>query len=239
MSLLIVSLLVGMLVCYSVCGIPFGLLIARAKGIDVRSVGSGNIGTTNVGRAVGASAAGETLACDALKGFFSMMVCRELVAALCFGGDFSMTRPQTSFGWITTLLYLACICGHVFSPYLRFHGGKGIAVGFGAGLGLAWPLALGLLAVFIAFAVPSRYVSAGSVAADISVPIWGLVLGFTPASIPPLIVVTCVVVWAHRENITKLLHGREQKFSFHHDGSRGQGPTDKKSGTGSGGGALS
>ena len=226
MSPLIVSLVVGVLICYFVCGIPFGLIIARTDGVDVRHVGSGNIGTTNVARSVGAKAAAATLVCDVLKGLASMLATRELVAVVCFGGDFAMTNPTTSFGWVTSLLYLACICGHVFSPYLGLHGGKGIAVGFGAVLGLAWPLALGLLAVFMVFALPTRYVSIGSIAADISVPIWGLVLGFTSAAIPPLVVVSCVVAWAHRANIAKLVHGQERKFSFHHSGQ-----TQSKKGT--------
>ena len=214
MSPLIASLLAGIAICYFVCGIPFGLVIAKAHGVDVRKVGSGNIGTTNVARSVGKAASGETLACDVAKGWLCMLATRWIVAQAALGGDFTMTRPQTSFGWVTTLLFLACICGHVFSPYLRFHGGKGIAVGFGAGLGCFWPLSIGLLVGFILVVVPTRYVSAGSIAADISVPIWGLVFGVTRAAIPPLVAITLIVLWAHRANIHKLMHGEESKFAF-------------------------
>lgn len=223
MSPFVLALLAGLAICYFVCGIPFGLVIAKSKGVDVRTVGSHNIGTTNVAREVGAGAAGLTLLGDACKGWACMLLCRWILAQVALGGDFAMTRPQTSFGWATSLLFLACICGHVFSPYLRFHGGKGIAVGFGAGLGLYWPLSLGLLVVFVAVVVPTRYVSAGSLAADISVVVWGLVFGFTPAAMPALVAVTCIVAWAHRSNIAKLLHGQERKFSFHHAGEKDEG----------------
>lgn len=209
------SLLAGILICYFVCGIPFGLVIAKAKGIDIRAVGSHNIGTTNVARTLGKGAAAATLGCDVLKGLVAMLVSRWLVAAVALGGDFSLTNPQAETGWITTVLYLACICGHVFSPYLHFHGGKGIAVGLGAGLGCYWPFALSMLAVFILVVIPTRYVSAGSLAADASVSIWGLVYGFTPMAIVPLLVVTAIVLWAHRENFLKLIHGDERKFAFH------------------------
>lgn len=211
-------LLVAAVVTYFVCGIPFGLLIASKEGhIDVRKVGSGNIGTTNVARSVGAKAGSLTLLLDALKGFLSTFIWQKVFCMAVFAGNASMVAPTGEFGWMASIIFLAAICGHVFSPYLHFHGGKGIAVGFGAALGYIPAVALGLLVVFVVFAVPSRYVSLGSSMAAVSLPIWGAVFGYAPATICPLVIITAIVVWAHRANIKKLVHGEERKFSFHHE----------------------
>jgi len=216
---LLVTTLIGMVACYFVCGIPFGLVIAaRDAGIDVRKVGSGNIGATNVARSAGKRAAALTLLLDTLKGTVCVLALRLVVAAIFFGGDFAMTRPQTPFGWSSSMFFLACVCGHVFSPYLHFHGGKGIGVGLGAGLGLCWYYALMMLAVFIVLVVPTRYVSLGSIAAALSATLWGVVLGWPLPSIAPLACVSAMVIWAHRVNLAKLLAGEESKFAFHKDG---------------------
>ena len=213
---------------YLVCGIPFGLVVALAMGhVDVRQVGSGNIGTTNVAREVGKSAAALTLLLDVGKGLAWMLVSRQAIAALALGGDVALLDPGVATGCALSIVFLGCICGHVFSPYLRFHGGKGIAVGFGAALGLSWPVALGLLAVFVVFVVPTRYVSAGSLAAAASLPVWCAVLGFTPASIVPVALAALIVIWSHRENVRRLAHGEERRFSFHKKGApAGEAPDE-------------
>ena len=204
---------------YLVCGIPFGLIIAIAMGhVDVRQVGSGNIGTTNVARSVGKSAAAATLLCDVGKGALWMLVARYAIAALALGDDAAALDHTTAFGIALSVVFLGCICGHIFSPYLHFHGGKGIAVGFGAALGLYWPIGLGALAVFVVLAVPSRYVSLGSIFAAASLPVWCAVLGFPPASIAPVAVAALIVIWSHRENVMRLVRGEERRFSFHKSG---------------------
>ena len=206
---------------YLVCGVPFGLLVAAAMGhIDVREVGSGNIGTTNVARSVGKGAAALTLLLDLGKGLVWMLVARLVLALAFFGGDFASLDHTTAFGAALSVVFLCCICGHVFSPYLRFHGGKGIAVGFGAALGLYWPVGLGLLAVFLVLTVPTRYVSLGSVAAAASLPVWCALFGFPPVSIAPIALAAVIVIWSHRENVRRLLHGEERRFSFHKKGER-------------------
>ena len=205
---------------YAICGIPFGLVIARVMGnVDVRNTGSGNIGTTNVARSVGKTAAILTLLCDLGKGLVCMVLARFLLSVMACGTvGFSPLLSSGEGLAAMCAVYAGCILGHVFSPYLHFHGGKGIAVGFGAGLGLWWPIGLGLLAVFVVFAVPSRYVSFGSVMAAVSLPIQCALWGFPPAGIAFIAVVALVVVWAHRENISKLVRGEERKFSFHKKG---------------------
>jgi len=205
-----------MVATYLICGIPFGLLIARAMGGgDVRSKGSGNIGTTNVARTVGAKAAGLTLLADVLKGVVCVVVARAVLAAVFFDGDASVVAADGEKGWLCALVYLCCILGHVFSPYLGFHGGKGIAAGFGGALGFCWPLALGLLLVFVLLVVPTRYVSLGSCCAAASLPVWGLVMGVRAPGVAVLLAIAVVVIWAHRANLARLAHGEERRFSFH------------------------
>lgn len=219
MDATILLMVLSCAVTYFVCGIPFGLLIASKEGhIDVRKVGSGNIGTTNVARSVGAKAGGLTLLCDALKGFLSTFVWSHIFAAALFAGDMAEVGPFGAYGWMASLVFLAAILGHVFSPYLHFHGGKGIAVGFGAALGYIPFVALGLLLVFVLGAVPTRYVSLGSSLAAVSLPVWGCIFGYAPATIWPLAAIAAIVVWAHRGNIAKLVRGEERRFSFHHEG---------------------
>ena len=214
MSPLILTL-ACMAVSFWICGIPFGLIIARAHGIDVRKEGSGNIGMTNVARTVGGGAAAATLLLDLFKGTVCVLLSRFLLARFFLGGDWSLTVPQEALGWSPAWVYAACVFGHIFSPYLGFHGGKGISVGLGAGLGLSWPIGLGPLAVFLAAAIPSGYVSLGSILAAASVPVWAFALGFNHLAIVPLALVAAVVIWSHRENIGRLLSGTERKFSLH------------------------
>ena len=120
------------------------------------------------------------------------------------------------------MVFLGCILGHVFSPYLRFHGGKGIAVGFGAALGLYWPIGVGLLALFLVLVIPTRYVSLGSIAAAASLPVWCVVFGFPAVSVAPVALAAVVVIWSHRENVRRLLHGEERRFAFHKKGEKNE-----------------
>lgn len=216
---LLAATIASMVIAFLVCGIPFGYLIARIQGnVDVRTVGSGNIGTTNVARSVGKSAAIATLVCDAGKGALSCLLGTWIVGTFGTGGNFAIIQPAGAWGWTISLVYLAAVAGHVFSPYLHFHGGKGIAVGFGGALGFCWPLAIGMLVVFLIFELPSHYVSLGSVMAAISLPILGIVIYHpNPLFVVPLVCITVIVLWAHRSNIDKLRKGKENKLSFHHD----------------------
>ena len=133
MARLIFPTILSCIIAYLLCGIPFGLLVARAHGVDVRKVGSGNIGTTNVARAAGVGASGLTLLLDAGKGFVSMMIARLIIPAMG-QVEVKAIAPDQPSGIVIAIVYVACICGHVFSCYLKFHGGKGIATGFGAAL---------------------------------------------------------------------------------------------------------
>ena len=218
MNINVAALVAYLAATFLVCGIPFGKIIARAKGVDIQHVGSGNIGTTNVAREIGKGAAALTLLFDAGKGALATGLA-GVIFPLCVTGGVSVD-PQSPAAALVGLVMLAAVCGHIFSPFLGFHGGKGIAVGFGAALGLWWPVALGLLAVFLVFAVPSRYVSLGSVCAAASLPIQCALWGFPLVSVAPIVVVALVVIWAHRSNIRKLARGEERRFAFHKDGEK-------------------
>ncbi len=213
-------------IAYLVCGIPSAYLVTRRMAhVDVRSVGSGNVGSTNAVRAAGPKAGALTLVLDILKAALSMFAGILLIGFAGGGGGFAATAPGGAFDWAAALVYLSCICGHVFTPYLRFKGGKGIAVGFGGAVVLMPLGGLALWAPFILFAATTRYVSLGSLAAALSLPVWSVVFYRpSPAFVCILCVVAAVVIFSHRSYIAKLVNGTERKFSFKKgDGSGGGG----------------
>lgn len=204
--------MIVMIVSFFICGVPFGFVVARSRGLDVRRVGSGNIGATNVGRTLGKKAAGLTLLLDLGKGFVCTFAAPYILSVLT-GIEAGALAP-TQHHIALTMVFLSCLLGHIFSPYLDFHGGKGISVGFGAALGLCWPIALGLLAVFIIVVVPFRYVSLASCTAALSMPVFAWFFGFDMRNVIVMTIASALVIWAHRENIGKLIRGEEKRFSF-------------------------
>lgn len=208
-----------LVVTFLVCGIPFGKIIARARGVDIQKVGSGNIGTTNVAREIGKGAAALTLLLDAGKGALATGLALWFFPTFITGG--ASVAPHGDVAWLEGLVTLAAICGHIFSPFLHFHGGKGIAVGVGTLLGFAWPVGLMELAIFLVIAVASKRVSAGSVTvAAILGPVFALIYGPNLGLDLLLELAGLVVVWAHRSNIKKLVNGQEKEFSFHKRGDK-------------------
>ena len=209
-----------MLASYLICGIPFGKILGRAMGhVDIQKAGSGNIGTTNALRVAGPKVAALTLLFDVLKGVLCVNAARLLIGA-SQGYDIAHTFemvPEQGIGAMgLALVCLSCLLGHIFTPYLHFHGGKGIATGVGVLFGLAWPLALIHLAIFIVLVAITKYVSAGSIVTAtlvcVTVPLY-----FPQAGLQFHIILGAMgllVVWAHRKNIKKLLHGHESKLSF-------------------------
>ena len=183
------------LLAYLSGSIPFGLLIARAvTGQDVRAVGSGNIGATNVARAAGRGAAAATLLLDALKGLGPV-----LLAARLF--------PATP--WLPAACAIAAVLGHCFPVWLRFRGGKGVATGLGVALGLA-PLAAAAGAlVWVVLYKLLRISSVGSLA---GVAITLAVAAFTAPreAVVALLVIAAVILVRHEGNLRRLL-SREEK----------------------------
>ncbi len=186
------------------CGsVPFGLLLVRlTRGIDVRSVGSGNIGATNASRAAGPAVGAAVLVLDALKGAVGVLAGRALA-----GPD---AAP-----WTIGLLVLAATAGHVFTPWLRFKGGKGVATVLGA-LGVAdWRLLLVALAVFLLVFAVSRTVSLGSVCAAAGVALAGFLLGGAAPPAWGVGATAALIVLRHRENLARLARGTEPRFGGH------------------------
>jgi len=193
---------------YLLGAIPFGLLVAKARGIDIRKVGSGNIGATNVLRSVGKSWGILTLFLDALKGFIPAAVFPLLAVRL-----FDFDAPK--------IMSVACACaavlGHSFPIYLKFKGGKGVATTAGALIGIA-PAALGIgFAVFTVTFIASRMVSLGSILGAIAIPAaaWLLYYNNDGLLIPVfLTVLGILIIWRHRSNIGRIIRGEENRISF-------------------------
>lgn len=198
-----------MLVSYLICGIPFGKILAKAMSHkDLQHEGSGNIGTTNALRVAGPKVAAITLACDLLKGTLCMRVAMTILWDIPWASEVDVQL-------MVAFIALACLYGHIFSPYLHFHGGKGIATGVGILFGFFWPLALIHLAIFIVLVVITKYVSVGSIVTAALVPLTVSIL--VPYLPPAVIAVWAVLGWsvvaAHHANIGRLRAGTESKIS--------------------------
>jgi glycerol-3-phosphate acyltransferase PlsY len=181
---------------YLLGSIPTGLLLGKAYGIDVRKEGSGNIGATNLYRTVGRKVGVMTLVGDCLKGMLPVL-------AVKYSG-----LPSEYAAWVG----LAAFCGHVFSVFLRFKGGKGVATALGVFLALS-PLAVSVaLAVFVALMLIWRYVSLGSIAAAAAMPLAVWFLGGGRSLIVVTMLIAVVVIIRHTENIKRLLAGTESRF---------------------------
>lgn len=204
---------ITMIVSYLICGIPFGkILVGLMSHKDIQKEGSGNIGTTNALRVGGPKVAALTLAFDLLKGMVCIIVFRDVV----YAGSSWSASSTVSYPLLVALVALACLYGHIFSPYLKFHGGKGIATGVGILFGFYWPLALIHLAIFIVLVAITRYVSVGSIATAALVPV---TVFLTQPGIPlPALAVWAILGWsvvfAHRGNIARLRAGTENKLSL-------------------------
>jgi glycerol-3-phosphate acyltransferase PlsY len=188
---------------------PNGLLVSRALGVDIRRHGSGNIGATNVLRVLGKRWGYLVFSLDALKGFAAVRLAFALASMIDSGG------PHREVVGIAC--GVACVLGHTFPVWLRFRGGKGVATSAGVLLGL---MPLAVVSVFIVWVIlfkGTRYVSVASIGAAFTLPLFvALYLRFKMLAgvslLPFSILIAGVVIWRHRSNIQRLLHGKEQRF---------------------------
>ena len=180
---------------YALGAIPFGLLITRRAGTaDLRSIGSGNIGATNVLRTGRKELAAATLLCDMLKGTLAVLAARWL-----FGEDAAIAAGLGAF------------LGHIFPIWLRFKGGKGVATYIGVLLGLIWPVALVFCAVWLAVAIITRYSSLAALIASAVTP--PLLLWLQQMPLAALFAILSAILWfKHRANIRRLLDGSEGRI---------------------------
>jgi glycerol-3-phosphate acyltransferase PlsY len=198
------------LVAYLLGSIPFGYLIVRAKeGSDIRQTGSGGTGATNVSRRAGKIAGLLTLLLDALKGAGAVLFAMWI-----------FQQPRDSAFWWITAAAIAVLLGHIFPIWLRFRGGKGVATAVGVFLVLAPAAVAVALLIFIGIVFLTRYVSLGSIVAALAIPllIWLQHVFVRPFEAPVALLAAALlgallIVFAHRENIARLVQGRESKFT--------------------------
>ncbi len=192
---------IWLLLGYALGSIPFGLLLTRAAGLgDIRAIGSGSIGATNVLRMGNKKLAAGTLLLDALKGAMAVLLAGWLAAR--------MTEPD---GFAGLWAGLGAVLGHLFPVWLGFRGGKGIATGFGVLLAVALPVGLLAGVVWIGIAWVARLSSAASLAASALAPVFALLLG--PPQVALLALVVAILIWArHHANIARLLAGTEPRI---------------------------
>jgi len=212
---------------YLVGSIPFGLLIGLARGVDIRKSGSGNVGATNAGRVLGRSWGTLCFLLDVGKGLGPTLG-YGLYAGLAHLGTSAATEDGSSTA-VAVLCWLAVavatVLGHVFSIFLKFKGGKGVATGLGVVLGF-WPVLTlpGIAAGLGWFALVKKtgYVSLASMAAACSLPIlavassicWGRDLGETAVYAGVTFLLACLITLRHRSNIRRLLDGTESKAAW-------------------------
>jgi glycerol-3-phosphate acyltransferase PlsY len=207
---------------YALGSVPFGLLLTRGAGLgDIRAIGSGNIGATNVLRTGNKGLAAATLLFDTLKGTAAVLLTWLLVNWLA-GGQSGVTPSSsiaqndaaTQFNWAQ--FYVQCaglgaFLGHLFPVWLSFKGGKGVATYIGVLLGLAWKLALVFCAVWLVVAVVTRYSSLAALVAATLAPLGALVFsGWQLAVVMALM--SGLLIYRHEANIRRLVAGEESKI---------------------------
>ena len=188
-----VETLLPLVVGYVLGSVPFGLILTRLTGAgDLRAIGSGNIGATNVLRTGKKGLAAATLLLDLGKGLAAVLIVRHV------------------WPGAEALAALAAVLGHCFPIWLRFKGGKGVATLMGVSLALAWPIGLAYAVTWLGVLFLSRISSLGGMSAAVVAPVAAAVLGYAPY-VPVLALLALLVLYLHRENIARLRAGTEPK----------------------------
>ena len=195
---------------YLLGSIPFGYLAGRIVGIDIRTAGSGNVGATNVVRVLGRKYGYPVFALDVLKGFGAVMM-SKLIAP---GQPSEWNSPEI----LGILAAMSSVFGHLYPPWLKFKGGKGVATSAGALLALTPAATLIGVAIWIIVFGLTRYVSLASITAAIILPIVILVIrSHDQNNAKPLVYasacVAAIVIWRHRSNLSRLMRGTEPRFT--------------------------
>ena len=182
----------AVLVGFALGSIPFGLLLTRGAGLgDIRRIGSGNIGATNVLRTGRRDLAAATMVLDTLKGVAAVVLVRHWAGA-----------P------LGEIAGLAAVFGHTLTPWLRFRGGKGVATGCGALLGIAWPLGMTVAVVWLVVLLRTKLSSLAALTACAIAPLAALLVSPYPW---PAVIIAVWIAWRHRANIARLRAGTEPR----------------------------
>jgi glycerol-3-phosphate acyltransferase PlsY len=192
-----VNELVAVVVAYLLGSIPFAYLAGRARGVDLRTVGSGNLGAANVFRALGRRMGIGVMAADILKGVVAVVIARLI----------------TDDPW-PAIAAAAAMAGHVYPVWLRFKGGKGVAVGGGTVIALAPLAALGVFAIWILVVATTRYTSLASIIGALAATPLVWAFGYPVSSIVFVGLGSAALLVLHRDNIRRLLAGRENRIEF-------------------------
>lgn len=180
---------------YLAGSIPFGLLLTRAMGLgNLREIGSGNIGATNVLRTGNKKAAALTLLLDGVKGAVPVLIARCLL-----GEDAAQVAA------------LAAFLGHLFPVWLGFRGGKGVATFLGVVLALAWPVGVAACITWLVMAYATRYSSLSALVAALLSPLWAWLLGY-PHTVGLILLLVVLIFLRHHENIARLIAGTESRI---------------------------
>jgi len=198
--------LAGVVLAYFIGAIPTGYIFGKlAKGIDIREHGSGNVGATNVYRTVGKTAGVTVFVIDFLKGFVAVTLIPFCIIKFC------LEPGESLHGFQYILLGIAAIFGHVWTIFLKFKGGKGVATTAGVVTGVAPIIFAICFSVWIIVFLTWRYVSLASIVAAILLPIVAVVMGKSFGFIIFCSCMTILAVYFHRTNIKRLLQGNENK----------------------------
>lgn len=181
---------------YLLGSIPFSYLVARRRGVDVRTVGSGNVGATNVMRSAGRAAGLLAFTLDFAKGVVASLVGRAV-------------EPE---GALPALCAAAAVLGHMYPVWLRFRGGKGVATGAGAFLPLVPVPTLAGLAAFAVVLAAGRYVSLASIAGTLVLAVLAFLLGAPPPIVRAAAGTAVLIVWRHRSNLRRIARGTEGRL---------------------------
>ena len=205
----IVGYILVILIAYLLGSIPTGFLVAKARGVDIRTVGSGNIGATNVFRILGKPAGVFVLLADAAKGWLAVFV----VAQLVFGW-FYPAAGQQACEWFRLCAGIAAILGHNFTCWLRFKGGKGIATSAGVLVARVPGPLLIILGIWVVVFTLSHYVSLASISASVALPFaaWGR--GESTTVILVTTALATLAIYKHKANIQRLIKGTEHRIDF-------------------------
>ena len=192
---------------YLLGSIPTGFLVAKARGVDIRTVGSGNIGATNVFRYLGKPAGIFVLLVDALKGWLAVAVVAKLISGWLYPG-----ASQLAQEWFQIIAGISAILGHNYTCWLYFKGGKGIATSAGVLAALVLQPLLIILAVWILVFALSRYVSLASIAAALTLPFASWLTGQSLKIVLVTTAMSALAIYKHKTNIKRLMDGTENRI---------------------------
>ena len=200
---------VAAIAAYFLGSFPTGLLVGKARGIDIRKVGSGNIGATNITRALGKKVGAVVLLVDALKGWLACWGAPCIAAQVA---GVSTELPTATLEQLQLTGAVGAILGHNYTCWLKFKGGKGIATTAGTLLALMPVGGLICIGTWIVFLALSRYVSIASIAAAVAVPLSAWLTGRSPLMIGVGLTVGALAIYKHKDNIRRLLAGTEHRI---------------------------